>query len=32
MKRFCLVNFLPANTEEGVRSVSVYPYPTVREA
>ena len=32
MKRFWLVNILPANTEDYVRSVSVYPYPTVREA
>ncbi len=32
MKWFCFVNVLPANTEDHVRSISVYPYPTVREA
>ncbi len=32
MKRFCFVHVLPANTEEVVRSIPVYLYPTVREA
>lgn len=32
MKWFCFVNVLPANTEEDVRSISVYHYhPAVRE-